>query len=317
MAWPVNVQQVHHAVGQPVRSHLPIVDLPRQRLHALPPDQQRNAVALDSLAAVASAVTAASHVLTVIRKEHPHRPAAQLARQRQGVRYHSIVVVQGRVVVIAKLTHPPGSPLRLEVVVDLVLHPFKAACGLAVPKPIVGVRADQVQHNQLARCGAAQRLLKHRQTVLVQRAAATSGLLVEQVHLPGQTGMFLLNGHIVLIADPPGLIAGGGGQGQQMLPSTLRITKVEKIAQRRHRRSVDRPSVFEHPQAVGFQVFFPGQLRAGRPRIAIDREVFAVDAFAEHQHHGLRTCHIGPRRLFLGPLHQGLPRGAELDPLLA
>ena len=246
------------------------------------------------------------------------RRAARLLRCAQQLRDHAIVIEQRRIVFLAEVADPGGATLRGELLLHLVVLVVERILVLGKAQAVVRVRAQQMHDDEFALLRAGQRGLDLVQQHPVQRFTGAPRRVIDELHHIGQFGVLLLDGQIILVADPPDLVARGSREGQQMLGRQLVLRReVEHLVQRGQRAGVHRPGVAQHQHLVSGLSLQRLQLRRGGARIAVERQVVAVHAFSQHQHHGARLGMGGELRgQLLGVVQCLFPLFQLIGPLI-
>ena len=130
--------------------------------------------------------------------------------------------------------------------------------------------------------------------------------------------MFLFDGQVGVVADPGDAVAGGAGEGEQVLRlGGVGRAEVEQPAQRRDRRRIERPGVAEDAQAAVGVGQRGRQGRRGGARVAVEPEVVAVDAVGDDQHGGRRRIGSQARRAGAGDGEEAFALVVEQRPVRA
>jgi hypothetical protein len=155
--------------------------------------------------------------------------------------------------------------------VDPVLDVSEGRAIWRVAQLLVRVNAEQMQHDQFARCRILECLLEQRERAPAHRLARPPGSLVDCLNLIGELRMLAIDGQVVVVADPPDGIARTRGQRQQVLPTFIPLPKIEEISERWNCGRIQRPGLLKHPKTVGILALTFRLLGGYMARIAIKR----------------------------------------------
>ena len=152
-------------------------------------------------------------LLPMVGQVHPGPgPVAvgRVAHHREQVRRHAVLIAQRGVVLGAQASQPRGPPSLDHLALDRIVRLDPGVLARRVAQVVVRVGAHQVDDDQLARVWIGQRLAHRRQHHAVGRHAARDrARRLTMRQFVGVAGMHLLDGHVVLVADPPDPVAGG------------------------------------------------------------------------------------------------------------
>ena len=158
LAVPLQVQEIGHGEGQPVRAEWALARRAAAGLceaFAAPQDGGDPESRFGTLA-VARVVAGVADFLPMIGQVHPRRVrrciggrvfgrlrrAARLLRCAQQLRDHAIVIEQRRIVFLAEVADPGGATLRGELLLHLVVLVVERILVLGKAQAVVRVRAQ-------------------------------------------------------------------------------------------------------------------------------------------------------------------------------
>ncbi|MCY1545599.1 hypothetical protein D9M68_815490 [compost metagenome] len=195
---------------------------------------------------MACAVAAVADFLAVVGQVHPSAVVVRFAGAAgllQQLRYHEVVIQQRGVVLLAEVAHPGRAAVFDEAVFDGIDAVVEGVGVLGKAQAVVRVRAHQMDHDELALGARVGKGFLHAiEDLAVERGAGAARRAVHHVDHVGIACVLLLDGQVVVVADPPDLVAGGARQGQQVgravavpavpVVSIRGLAEMEHVAQR-------------------------------------------------------------------------------------